>query len=60
MIEYTILLPDGHLYRGTNGGPDVWRETSERVARQVLAVLNATEGRGHTLISGYRRRNDDN
>ena len=52
MFEYTILRPDGNPYRGSQG-PDVWRETSERLARQMLAAVNAAEGRGHRLL---RRR----
>ena len=49
MTEYTILRPDGNLYRGTNG-PDVWRDTSRGMARAVLAVLNSAEP-GHRLLA---------
>ena len=54
MTEYTIVRPDGHLYRGSQGGPDVWRETSEHLARQTLAAVNIFDGGGHRLLRGEK------
>ena len=54
VVEYSIMTPDGHFYRGTNG-PDVWTSMSEREARQMLAACNVFE-KGHRLCRDMRSR----